>query len=112
MHNKKLFTVDTDEFRIEFFRAGGHGGQNQNKRDTACRITHIESGAVGIARDERSQAQNKKLAFQRCVNSKKFQTWLKFKAAYIIEGFASTEKKIDDLMKEDNLKIEYFDHNE
>lgn len=106
MEKEKLFSIQHNDFKIEFFRAGGHGGQNVNKRDTACRITHIESGAVGVARDERSQAQNKKLAFQRCISTKKFQNWMKIKAACIITGKDSIEKMINEKMSEDNLKIE------
>lgn len=57
--------VTKKDLRIECIRGSGKGGQNRNKRDTAVRITHILTGLVGYAEDERSQWQNKKLAFQR-----------------------------------------------
>lgn len=60
-----LFSVTLKDCDVQTFRAGGKGGQNQNKRDTGVRIIHRASGARGEARDERSQLQNKRLAFKR-----------------------------------------------
>jgi protein subunit release factor B len=74
---KPILSVTLADCRVDTFRAGGKGGQNQNKRETGCRIVHPPSGAVGEARDERSQLQNKKTAFRRMANSKKFQLWIK-----------------------------------
>lgn len=53
------------DFRVDTFRAGGPGGQNQNKRNTGVRITHLPSGLVAESRETRSQEQNKTLAFRR-----------------------------------------------
>lgn len=60
-----LFSVTLADCDVQTFRAGGKGGQNQNKRDTGVRIIHRVSGARGEARDERSQLQNKRNAFKR-----------------------------------------------
>jgi len=57
-----MFSVTLTDCDVQTFRAGGKGGQNQNKRETGVRIIHRASGARGEARDERSQLQNKRLA--------------------------------------------------
>lgn len=69
----RVLSVTIHDCEVQHFRSGGKGGQNQNKRDTGTRVIHHPSGARGEARDERSQLQNKRLAFRRMVESKPFQ---------------------------------------
>ena len=50
---------------VETYKSGGPGGQRKNKTETAVRLTHLPSGITVIATEHRSQAQNRKLAFER-----------------------------------------------
>ena len=62
-----IFSASRKDFRVDTFRAGGKGGQHQNKTDSGVRITHIESGLSAECREGKSQHQNKATAFRRLV---------------------------------------------
>lgn len=98
MSRRKILTIKISDCIVQTFRAGGPGGQNQNKRDTAVRIIHEPSGARGESREDRTQGANKRKAFVRMANSKEFQLW--------VRKMASCEPDIDPMMAEGNLKIE------
>lgn len=67
------FSVTMKDCDLQTFTSGGKGGQHQNRSQTGVRIIHRASGARGEARDERSQWQNKKLAWRRMYESPAFQ---------------------------------------
>lgn len=51
--------------RVDTFRAGGKGGQHQNKTETGVRIVHIATGITTSSRRHRSQARNRQAALER-----------------------------------------------
>lgn len=107
MDKQLLFSVTLADCDVQTFRAGGPGGQNQNKRDTGVRIVHRESGARGESREHRSQLQNKQAAFRRMADSSMFRAWV----ARQSDTYKRIEEKAaawttEQIEKPENLKVE------
>jgi len=105
---KLLFSVTKKDFDIQTFKAGGKGGQHQNKTDSAVRIIHRESGAVGISRNDRSQHRNKKMALERLVKTTKFKLWINRRVNEVESG-ETIEEQVEKDMHPKNLKVEIRD---
>jgi protein subunit release factor B len=101
--HKPILSVTIDDCEVQHFRAGGKGGQHQNKTSSGSRVIHHPSGARAESREERSQLQNTKHAFLRMVRSVTFRVWMNKQLA----SGPTPEEKTEKDMQSENLRVEF-----
>ena len=105
-----LFSITKKDFKIEYYSGTGAGGQHRNKHQNCVRFKHMESGVITSGTESKSRDVNLKKAFNRMTKNKAFKAWLRTKALEKISiiGNVDLKKEVDEAMKEENLKIEYY----
>lgn len=110
MKKEFLFSITKKDLDVQTFRGSGPGGQHRNKTDSAVRIVHKASTAVGESQTEKSQHRNKRIALKRLVESKKFKIWLNRKVHEITSG-KTIEQRVEEAMMPENIRVEARDEN-
>jgi hypothetical protein len=106
MERTLVFSVTREDCDWQVFRAGGKGGQNQNKTSSGVRCIHRASGARGEARDTRSQEQNRRLAFARMAADPRFETWRRLEFARRVGIAAAIDAEVAAAMSPEHLRVE------
>lgn len=105
MGKQLLFSVSIQDCEVQTFRAGGKGGQKQNKTNSGVRVIHHPSGARAEGRDAREQHINKRNAFLRMIETKEFKTWHKLEIARR-SGEPTVEELVEKAMQPENIRLE------
>ena len=105
---KKIISLSRDDFRWDYYRGTGAGGQKRNKTSNCVRCTHEPSGSVGKSEEGRSQLVNRKKAFSRCVATKAFRVWLRVQVAKKMGQHSTTEAEVAKSMQARNIVTEVY----
>ena len=105
---EKLVLVSKKDLVIEWFNPGKKGGQNSNKHNNCCRLTHPASGACGQGTRHRESKQNQRDAFKALTEHAKFKLWLT-RRLYELRTNETTEQRVDRLLAPHNLVVEGID---
>ena len=92
MPRELAFSVTVHDCEVKEFSVSGAGGQRRDKKKTGIEIRHAPSGAVGRGTEQRSQRQNKKMAFRRMAESPEFQLWVKMQMGADAKAIAQVEQ--------------------
>jgi peptide chain release factor 1 len=93
--NKPILSLTAKDFRWEYYRGSGNGGQNKNKTDNCCRCTHPPTGVMAYSEDGRSKEHNRKEAFKKVTQNAVFKKWLKIETMRRMGKLHDIEEKVE-----------------
>jgi protein subunit release factor A len=108
MEKTLLFSLTKKDFEVQTFCTGGKGGQHRNAKQNGVRIIHPASGARAEHRDGRDQGKNRTAAFTKLMNNPVFKNWHKAEVARRTGESLYIERRVDEAMLDENLKIEFY----
>jgi protein subunit release factor B len=111
-----ILRLTKKDFRFDYFRAGGKGGQKQNKTETGVRVTHLASGVAHESRVHASQLQNRKAAFDAVTQDPRFKLWLTLESAKAslssqekYQREREVEREVEEQMRPENIEVQVKD---
>jgi protein subunit release factor A len=111
-----LFSITKDDFDIQTFSVGGHGGGGKDTSNSGVRLIHRASGAVGEGREHRSNSANRKSAFLKLVKTEKFKNWHRLECARKLrkaveetptEILARVDRMMEEGLKNGEIVVDY-----
>jgi protein subunit release factor B len=106
---KPIMTVSAKDCRMDTFRAGGKGGQKQNKTNSGVRFVHEPSGAVGESREFAEQIRNKRTAWRRMCETPEMKKWIRIESLKKLGELKDVEANVEREMADKNLRTEKQD---
>jgi hypothetical protein len=102
---QRVRIVSPKDLDVSYFCGSGAGGQARNKVASGVQIIHRETGAIGRASDTRSQAENKKSAFQRLLKHPRMKFFIAAKVFEVRQG-ETLDQAVEQDMNPEKLKFE------
>ncbi|MDE3022901.1 MAG: peptide chain release factor-like protein [Pseudomonadota bacterium] len=94
-----LFSVTANDCEWSYTKGTGCGGQKRNKTSSAVHCMHRPSGAHGYSEASRSQLDNKRDAFVKMCETKKFKAWHRMEFMRRTGEAAALEAKMQDSLR-------------